>query len=94
MEIEQMSLREYVLRRQGHMRDSLETLRLETLPIVNAWTEDEITARDFFAGGSPRTERDEEKLRAWRYDVATQTDLVDDWSLLDPDLDDAINGET
>jgi len=86
-----MSLREYILRRQGHMRDTLETLRLETLPVVNAWSEDEITAKDFF-GGTAKTERDEEKLKAFRYEVATETGLVDDWSLVDPELDDALNG--
>lgn len=90
-EVEQMTLREYILRRQGHMRDSLETLRLETLPIVNAWSNDEITARDFF-GGAPKTQRDEEKLKAFRYEVATKTDLIDDWSLVDPELEDALNG--
>lgn len=87
-----MSLQEYILRRQGHMRDTLETLRLETLPIVNAWAEDEITARDFFNGGSKPTERDEEKLKAFRYEIATETEIVDDWSLVDPDLQEALNG--
>jgi hypothetical protein len=74
------------------MRDTLETLRLETLPIVNAWAEDEITARDFFQASPERTDRDEEKLKAFRYEIATETDIVDDWSLVDPELDNALNG--
>ena len=49
-EIEQMSLREYVLRRQALMRSHVETLRIQTLPIVNAWTEDPVTVEDFFGG--------------------------------------------
>ena len=81
-----MSLREYILRRQATMRSTVETLRLETLPIVNTQTEDDVRASDFFGGG-PDRERDDEELKAFRYDVATKTDLVDDWSLLDPDLD-------
>lgn len=88
-----MSLREYILRRQGHMRDTLETLRLETLPLVNAWSEEEVTAERFFDADPKATERDEEKLKAFRYEIATETDIVDDWSLVDPELDDALNGE-
>lgn len=90
-EIQQMSLREYVLRRQGQMRSTLETLRLETLPLVNCWSEDNITAHDFFDTSPERSARDEEKLKAFRYEIATETDLIDDWSLVDPELDDALS---
>ena len=42
-EIESMSLREYILRRQAHTRDNMQTVRLQTLPFVNTQTEDTIT---------------------------------------------------
>jgi len=79
-----MSLREYVLRRQARLRDTVETIRLETLPVVNALSEDTIEVADFFGEG--RSSRDEEELKAFRYEVEARTDLVDDWGLVDPDL--------
>lgn len=79
-----MSLREYILRRQATLRDTVETIRVETLPIANGLTEDPLDVGDFFAGGPSRTERDEEELKAFRYEVSKQTDIVDDWSLVDP----------
>jgi len=81
-EIEAMSLGEYLLRRQARMKDAMETIRLETLPIVNCLSEDEVTVSDFFGEGSHST-RDEEELKAFRHDVSQHTDLVDDWSLLE-----------
>jgi hypothetical protein len=79
-----MSLREYILRRQATLRDTVQTIRIETLPVVNALAEDTVDVGDFFAGSASRTDRDEEELKAFRYEVSKQTDLVDDWSLVDP----------
>jgi hypothetical protein len=79
-----MSLREYILRRQATLRDTVQTIRIETLPVVNALSEDTVDVGDFFAGSASRTDRDEEELKAFRYEVSKQTDLVDDWSLVDP----------
>lgn len=81
-----MSLREYVLRRQASLRDTVETIRTQTLPVVNALSEDRIEIGDFFRGGKTRAQRDEEELKAFRYEVDQKTDLVDDWSLVDPTL--------
>jgi len=83
-----MSLREYVLRRQASLRDTVETIQTQTLPVVNALSEDRITIGDFFQGGKSRAQRDEEELKAFRYEVDQKTDLVDDWSLVDPTLND------
>jgi len=79
-----MSLREYILRRQATLRDTVETIRIKTVPVVNALTEDTVGVGDFFAQSASRTGRDEEELKAFRYEVSKQTDLVDDWSLVDP----------
>jgi len=90
-EVETMSLREYILRRQGHTRDRIETLRLETLPLVNAWTEDEITLSDFF-GTTPQQMSDEDRqaLKALRYDVEQSGAFdIDDFSLVDEQLTNA-----
>lgn len=82
-----MSLREYILRRQAHTRDSMDTLKLETLPLLNAWTEDSITLRKFFdSTPGEMSDEDRQALKALRYDVEQQTDLVDDWSLVDQQL--------
>jgi hypothetical protein len=81
-----MSLREYILRRQASMRDTLETIRLETLPVVNALSEDTITVSDFFETGSAKADPDE--LKSFRNAIEARTDLVDDWSLVDEDLAD------
>jgi hypothetical protein len=83
-----MSLREYILRRQASLRDTVETIRVETLPVVNALAEDEIALADFFVGTAPRAQRDEEELKAFRWEVDQHTDIVDDWSLVDPDIND------
>jgi hypothetical protein len=83
-----MSLREYILRRQASLRDTVETIRVETLPVVNALAEDEIALADFFGGTAPRSQRDEEELKAFRWEVDQHTDIVDDWSLVDPDIND------
>lgn len=80
-----MSLREYVLRRQGQMRDTIETLRLETLPLLNAWSEDTITLQDFF-GPRGMSEEDKEELRSLR-DRIDETGEIDDWSLVDEQLE-------
>jgi len=90
-EVESMSLREYLLRRQAHTRDTMETVRLETLPILNAWAEDTVTMDDFFGGAQAMTEQDKEELRAFADDVAEMEDedgepLVDDWSLVGEQL--------
>lgn len=81
-----MSLREYILRRQASMRDTIETIRLETLPVVNALSEDTITVDDFFGGAA--TGRDKDELKSFRNAIEARTDLVDDWSLVDEDLAD------
>lgn len=82
-----MSLREYILRRQASMRDTIETIRLETLPIVNALSEDTLTVDDFFGAGSSPS--DQEELKSFRNAVEARTDLVDDWSLVDDELADS-----
>lgn len=86
-EIEHMSLREYVLRRQAHIRDYMETIRLKTLPLLNAWTEEAITAEDFFdTEPAQMSEDDRQALKALRYDVEQQVDEIDDFSLVDEQL--------
>lgn len=86
-EVETMSLREYLLRRQASLKDTIQTIRLETLPVVNALSEDRITVSDFFEQGGPQEPQDSEQVKAFRNTVAARTDLVDDWSLVDEDLD-------
>lgn len=81
-----MSLREYILRRQARLRDTVETIKLETIPVLNALSGDTITVEDFFRGAPGRSS---DELKAFRYEVEARTDLVDDWSLLDPDLADS-----
>lgn len=69
-----MSLREYILRRQAHTRETMETVRLETLPLVNSWTEDTITLKDFYGGKKSMDEEDIEALEALKNDVQENTD--------------------
>jgi len=82
-----MSLREYILRRQAHTRDHMDTVRLQTLPLLNAWSEETITAEDFF--GAPSAEMsadDRQALKALRYDIEQSADRDIDWSLVDQQL--------
>jgi hypothetical protein len=86
-EIEHMSLREYILRRQAHTRDYMQTLRLETLPILNAWSKEAITLQDFMRRRSTEMDgEDRQALKALRYDIEQHTDIVDDWTLIDEQL--------
>jgi len=81
-----MSLREYVLRQQAHTRSNMETLRLETLPVVNAWVEDDVKVEDFF-GNAATTEQDREELREFTDDLKDSEFGKDlDWSLVDEQL--------
>jgi hypothetical protein len=85
-----MSLREYLLRRQAHTRDWMETVRLQTLPLLNAWSKDTITMDDFM--GQVPEKLSEEKMdavKALRYDVEQHTDHNIDWSHVDQQLTDA-----
>jgi len=82
-----MSLREYILRRQGQTRDRLDTLRLQTLPILNAWIEDTLTIEDFFdADPGGMSEDDRQALKALRYDVEQATDRDIDFGPVDEQL--------
>lgn len=83
-----MSLREYILRRQAHTRDHMETLKLETLPLLNAWTEDSVTLKDFFDSSSAQmNEDDRQALKALRYDVEHSDAFdIEDFSLVDEQL--------
>jgi len=86
-EIEQMSLREYLLRRQAHTREWMQTVRLETLPVLNAWTEDTVTMTDFFGYSASEMDADDRQaLKALRYDVEQQSERDIDWTLVDQQL--------
>lgn len=52
----------------------METVRLETLPLVNSWTEDTITLKDFYGGKKSMDEEDIEALEALKNDVQENTD--------------------
>lgn len=85
-----MSLREYILRRQAHTRGQMDTIRLQTLPILNAWSEDTITMDDFLGHSSADMSPNEmDAVKALRYDVEQSTDRDIDWSHVDAQLNDA-----
>ena len=74
-----MSLREYILRQQAHTRDSMETTRLQTLPLLNVHSEDIITVKDFFGGtAGDMTEEEINSLEKLRNDVAKDKDIDTD----------------
>jgi hypothetical protein len=64
----------------------METLRLQTLPLVNAWVEDDVRVEDFF-GVSARSSQDTEELREFTDDLKDSEFGQDlDWSLVDEQL--------
>jgi hypothetical protein len=85
-----MSLREYVLRRQASTRDTMKTVRLEVLPILNAWTESTVDLDDFFSSGpTPPKEKDIQSLKALRYDLEQSADRDIDFTPVDRQLTNA-----
>ena len=82
-----MSLREYILRRQAHTRDHMETIRLQTLPLLNAWSEEAITMKDFMGQPAKKlSDGEADAVKALRYDIDQNTDRDIDWTHVDEQL--------
>ena len=82
-----MSLREYILRRQAHTRGQMDTIRLQTLPVLNAWTEEPITMDDFLGRPSAEmTGSEADAVKALRYDIEQHADRDIDWTHVDNQL--------
>jgi len=85
-----MGLREYILRRQAHTREQMDTIRLQTLPVLNAWAEDPITMEDFLGHSAHEMSGSEaDAVKALRYDIEQNTDRDIDWTHVDQQLAEA-----
>jgi hypothetical protein len=65
----------------------MDTVRLQTLPLLNAWSEDTVTTEDFFGAASAEMSADDRQaLKALRYDIEQTSERDIDWSLVDQQL--------